>query len=550
MRNNQPVTGREIEVAEGQAIVSQTDLDGNITYVNAYLLDISGYSEEELLGAPQNILRHPDMPPEAFADLWATIKRGTPWTGLVKNRSKNGDHYWVRANITPIRDAGRTVGYMSVRVRPERHEIERAAEAYQRIRSGEGERARLHEGRLITGGRLAHLLADIRNMSLRRRIWLCTSAVNTLQMAVCVAALSSGSQGLLSYAIFGATFIGLLINVFLWWGLGVGVLKPLEASLVAARSIAAGDLSCSFEEPRSNDEMGQLQRALQQMNVNLVATIRDVRTNVETMAVATRQIAAGNMDLSGRTESQAASLEETASSVEEFAATVKQNAENSQEADALAVSARQVATEGGEIMKGVIATMDDLNASSKKIVDIIGLIEGIAFQTNILALNAAVEAARAGEQGRGFAVVAGEVRNLAQRSAVAAKDIKHLIEASVSKVGTGMEQVSRAGTTMEQVVQAVQQVTTIMDQISRASSEQSIGVDQVNSAIAHMDQVTQQNAALVEQAAAASNSLAAEAVHLRQAVSLFKFGKEGKAAASRASSPRPAAQKNLPRLAA
>jgi len=550
MRNNQPVTGREVEVAESQAIVSQTDLDGNITYVNSYLIDISGYSEEELLGAPQNILRHPDMPPEAFADLWATIKGGTPWTGLVKNRCKNGDHYWVRANITPIRDAGRTVGYMSVRVRPERDEIERAAEGYQRIRSGQGERVRLHEGQVISGGRLAHLLADIRNMSLRGRIWLATSAVNTLQIAVCVAALMGGSLGVMSYAIFGATFIGLLINVFLWWGLGVGVLRPLEESLVAARSIAAGDLSCTFN-PRSHDEMGQLQRALQQMNVNLVATIRDVRTNVETMAVATRQIAAGNMDLSGRTESQAASLEETASSVEQFAATVKQNAENSQQADALAVSARQVATEGGEIMKGVIATMDDLNASSKKIVDIIGLIEGIAFQTNILALNAAVEAARAGEQGRGFAVVAGEVRNLAQRSAVAAKDIKHLIEASVSKVGTGMEQVSRAGTTMEQVVHAVQQVTTIMDEISRASSEQSIGVDQVNSAIAHMDQVTQQNAALVEEAAAASNSLAAEAVHLRQAVSLFKFDKaRGQAAASVVRSARPAIKNNVPRLAA
>ena len=551
MRNNQPVTGREVEVPEFQAIVSQTDLDGNITYVNSTLLEVSGFNEEELLGAPQNILRHPDMPPEAFADLWATIKGGNPWTGLVKNRCKNGDHYWVRANVTPIRDAGRTVGYMSVRVRPERHEIERAADVYQRIRSGNGSGIRLRQGHVIAGNWMNHLWADIINASLRTRIWLATSLVNTLQIIVCVASLMghSGENSIYSYGIFGATFVGLLINVMLWWVLRVRVLEPLESSLTAARSIAAGDLSCSFDT-HSHDEMGQLQRALQQMNVNLVATIRDVRTNVETMAVATRQIAAGNLDLSGRTESQAASLEETASSVEQFAATVKQNAENSQQADALAVSARQVATEGGVIMKDVIATMDDLNASSKRIVDIIGLIEGIAFQTNILALNAAVEAARAGEQGRGFAVVAGEVRHLAQRSATAAKDIKHLIEVSVSKVDAGMEQVSRAGVTMEHVVQAVQRVTNIMDEISRASSEQSIGVDQVNSAIAHMDQVTQQNAALVEEAAAASSSLAAEAAHLSQAVSLFKFDKSRGAAPSRARSARPAKSTNVPRLAA
>jgi aerotaxis receptor len=298
----------------------------------------------------------------------------------------------------------------------------------------------------------------------------------------------------------------------------------LNRALEGARAIAAGDLSGSFET-HATDEVGQLLRALQQMNSNLIATIRDVRVNVETMAVATRQIAAGNADLSGRTESQAASLEETASSIDEFSSTVKQNADNSAQANDLAVAASEVAVEGGQIVSEVIATMDEINASSKKIVDIIGLIEGIAFQTNILALNAAVEAARAGEQGRGFAVVAGEVRSLAQRSSVAAKDIKQLIDVSVGKVSVGMERAHRAGDTMEQVVGAVQQVTAIMREISIASREQSIGVDQVNQAIAHMDQVTQQNAALVEEAAAAAASLANEADGLKQAVSLFKFGR-------------------------
>jgi len=524
VRNNQPVSGQEIQVADDEAIVSKTDLSGNITYVNPYLIRLSGYSEEELLGAPQNILRHPDMPAEAFADLWASIKQGLPWTGLVKNRCKNGDHYWVRANVTPIGEAGAITGYMSVRVRAERGEIEAASAAYRSIRSGNATGLRVRHGEFVRSG-VAGLLSRLSHISLRMRIWLATSVVNVLQTAVCIATLvgHEGPISTTSYAIFAATFLGLLINVFLWYTLRVNVLQPLERSLKGARSIAAGDLSCRFDT-RSTDEMGQLQRALQQMNSNLIATIRDVRNSVETMAVATRQIAAGNQDLSGRTEAQAASLEETASSVEQFSATVKQNAESSQQANALAEAASCVAVQGGAIVSGVIATMDDINASSKRMVDIIALIEGIAFQTNILALNAAVEAARAGEQGRGFAVVAGEVRHLAQRSAAAAKDIKGLIEISADKVGNGMAQVQRAGATMQQVLSSVQQVSTLMHDIATASSEQSIGVDQVNAAIAHMDKVTQQNAALVEESAAGAASLAQEAVGLTQAISLFQFG--------------------------
>jgi len=549
MRNNQPVSNREVDVLDDQAIVSKTDMNGNIVYVNPYFTQISGFTEEELIGAPQNIVRHPDMPAEAFADLWESIKGGTPWTGIVKNRCKNGDHYWVRANITPIREHGKTIGYMSVRVKAERHQVAEAEEAYKAIRAGDGHGIRIKNGQLIRPG-LVRLLARLSHVSLGMRIWLATSVVNVLQLGVCVAALM-GNEGH-SYAIFGATFLGLLINIFLWYTLRVSMLAPLKQALEGARSIAAGDLTASFDT-HATDEVGQLLRALQQMNSNLIATIRDVRINVETMAVATRQIAAGNADLSGRTEAQAASLEETASSVEQFSATVKQNADNSAQANDLAVSASHVAVQGGEIVADVIATMDEINTSSRKIVDIIGLIEGIAFQTNILALNAAVEAARAGEQGRGFAVVAGEVRNLAQRSATAAKDIKNLIDVSVGKVSAGMVQVDRAGATMKQVVSSVQQVTAIMREISVASHEQSIGVDQVNSAIAHMDQVTQQNAALVEEAAAATASLAVEAGGLTQAVSLFKFGRApSRARASNGSGKagRPATKTEPRRLAA
>jgi len=546
MRKNLPVTNQEVDLDPDQAIVSKTDLDGNIVYVNPYFIQVSGFTEAELIGAPQNIVRHPDMPPQAFADLWASIRAGMPWTGIVKNRCKNGDFYWVRANVTPIMEAGRTVGYMSVRVRAERRHIDNASAAYAALAAGDTN-IQIRNGQVIRRG-LPHLLARLSHVSLAMRIWLSTSIVNTLLLGVCVASLfGDGTTGALRYGIFGATFLGLLINVFLWYTLRTGMLQPLARAIDGARRIAAGDLSGSFET-HSTDEAGQLLRALQQMNSNLIATIRDVRVNVETMAVATRQIAAGNADLSGRTEAQAASLEETASSIDQFSSTVKANADNSVQANTLAVAASDVAVQGGAIVSEVIATMDEINRSSRQIVDIIGLIEGIAFQTNILALNAAVEAARAGEQGRGFAVVAGEVRNLAQRSSAAAKDIKHLIEVSVSKVDTGMERAHRAGATMEQVVTSVQHVTSIMQEISIASREQSAGVDQVNKAIAHMDQVTQQNAALVEEAAAAAGSLAEEASGLTDAVSLFKFASA--ASTARAKAPRPAAANGIKRLAA
>jgi aerotaxis receptor len=504
MRQNLPVTNQEVELDEDQAIVSKTDLDGNIVYVNPYFEHISGFCAAELIGQPQNIMRHPDMPAQAFADLWQTIRAGIPWTGLVKNRCKNGDFYWVKANITPIKENGRTIGYMSVRTKADRAQIATAAEAYRKIASG-ARNIRIKNGQVVYLG-LSNLLARLGHVSLAMRIWLATSVVNVLQIAVCLAALfADGTSDLTRWGIFGATAFGFLINVFLWYTLRSGMLQPLGRALEGARLIAAGDLTGSFDTD-STDEVGQLLRALQQMNNNLIATIRDVRFNIDAMAVATKQIAAGNADLASRTESQAASLEKTASSIEEFSSTVKANAE-----------------QGGEIVSEVIATMDEINASSRRVVDIIGLIEGIAFQTNILALNAAVEAARAGEQGRGFAVVAGEVRNLAQRSSAAAKDIKQLIEISVGKVSTGMERAQRAGATMDQVVNSVKQVTTIMHEISTASREQSIGVDQVNQAVNHMDQVTQQNAALVEEAAAAAISLADEAGHLRDAFSLFKF---------------------------
>ena len=274
-----------------------------------------------------------------------------------------------------------------------------------------------------------------------------------------------------------------------------------------AESVAEGDLTARSSMVVGDDEAGLLLKALRRMQDSLAKTVTQIRMGTDTIATASSEIASGNLDLSSRTEEQASSLEETASSMEELTSTVKQNADNSRQANQLAVAASAVAVKGGAVVSEVVNTMGSINDSAKKIVDIIGVIDGIAFQTNILALNAAVEAARAGEQGRGFAVVATEVRNLAQRSAAAAKEIKALIGDSVEKVDAGSKLVAEAGTTMDEIVDGVKRVADIMAEITAASQEQSDGIEQVNQAIGQMDQVTQQNAALVEEAAAAAESL-------------------------------------------
>jgi methyl-accepting chemotaxis protein len=303
------------------------------------------------------------------------------------------------------------------------------------------------------------------------------------------------------------------------------IVRPLQGAVAVAQKVAGGELT-SQVTVEGQDETSELLQALKDMNDSLVRTVTDVRTSTETITVASQEIASGNADLSSRTESQASSLEETASSMEELTSTVKQNADNARQANQLAVSASSVAVKGGSVVSQVVETMGSIKASSSKIVDIIGVIDGIAFQTNILALNAAVEAARAGEQGRGFAVVASEVRNLAQRSAGAAKEIKELIGDSVDKVDAGSRLVDEAGQTMELIVTSIKQVADIMGEITAATQEQSNGIEEVNQAITQMDEMTQQNAALVEEAAAAAESMQEQAQNLAHAVSIFKLSSD------------------------
>jgi methyl-accepting chemotaxis protein len=330
----------------------------------------------------------------------------------------------------------------------------------------------------------------------------------------------------------GGSIVAIVVAIALGIAITRSVVRPINTAVDAANTVAGGDLRWTAHID-GRDEAAALLQALQRMAGNLAEVVGSVRTGSDSIATASSQIASGNADLSQRTEEQASNLQQTAASMEQLTGTVKNNADAAEQASQLAMNASQVAVQGGEVVERVVSTMQEISASSTKIADIIGVIDGIAFQTNILALNAAVEAARAGEQGRGFAVVAAEVRSLAQRSATAAKEIKSLIAESVEKVSAGSDLVSEAGRTMGDVVDQVKRVTDLINEISTATREQTKGIEQVGSAVGQLDQVTQQNAALVEQSAAASDSLKQQATQLVDAVSRFRLDREAEPLAAR-----------------
>ena len=720
MRINMPVTNIEREMQDGEFLVSKTTPKGVITYVNQPFIAMSGYTEAELIGQAHNLIRHPDVPPEAFEDFWVTLKQERPWSGLIKNRNKDGGFYWVFANATPIKEQGRVIGHMSVRSKPSREQIQAADTLYRDMREGRA-KVRIVNGEIIRAGVLGTIRHKMQQLRLKTQIVL---LVTLPSIAVTASLWLTGQQ---SWLVYGSVIAGAVVSVAIGVMLCRNISRPVDMMIGHLGKMAQGDYTSQINVMR-HDEIGGLTEALKSMQIRagvdftetkrmnvenlrirnaldiassaimiadtmgmiiflnqkvreilagekdetamrqalknrlasldqpqemdnvkvngrvyslkltpvmnadgtragatiewldrtqeltvekevveivqaavagdfskrlpladkegffrqlaeginrlmettaqglndlagmldalakgdltqtitrqyqgmfgqlkedanqtvtqLTDIIGQIKEAAELIGTGSKEIADGNVDLSQRTEEQAANLEETAASMEQLTSTVKQNADNARQANQLASSASEVAVKGGEVVSQVVDTMSAINESSKKVVDIISVIDGIAFQTNILALNAAVEAARAGEQGRGFAVVATEVRTLAQRSAAAAKEIKELIGNSVHKVEDGTQLVDEAGKTMQEVVLSVKRVTDIMGEISAASQEQSLGIEQVNQAVTQMDEITQQNAALVEQAAAASESMREQAEQMIRAVATFRLAQE------------------------
>jgi len=669
MRNNQPVTQREVELKEDDFLISRTDTKGRITYANPAFIKISGFSQEELLGSPHNLVRHPDMPVEAFANMWETLKAGESWAGLVKNRRKDGDHYWVHASVTPIIEDGELVGYASLRVKAEREAIEEAERSYALIREGRGKHLTLDRGRLRRRGVVSRLRQiNLRSMRSRLTTMIVVSVlllvassglglfslnvagerlneinqdgledvarlqrieqlmtqgrdrldgpvsnpmsadVASLKVAVgelvtklegawgdfvgdsanlsateqtfadgldvyiddglnaAIAALDSGDfykayvafnevlrpkgdelsttindlvaekqanaasiaelaeadQQQMVFILGALLAVGLLLLGLLGMLTIRALVKPLLESMQFTQQIAAGNLAANMPAHR-DDEAGRLIVALNTMRKSLGTIINDVNGSVTVVGPAARDIAQGNEDLSSRTEQQAASLQQTASSMEEMTATVRQNADNARQASTLAVENATQVGNAGELMNQVVETMERITASSRKMTEIIDVIDSIAFQTNILALNASVEAARAGEHGRGFAVVAEEVRSLAGRSSSASKEIRGLISGSAKEIDSGAGLVKSAEEAIGEVVSAATRVNDIMSEITAASEEQSSGITQINQAIAQMDEVTQQNATRVQSSARAASQLEHQTLILSTAIAAFRL---------------------------
>ena len=490
MRINEPVTQRDMGMGNDTEIISTTNLKGLLTTANDDFIRMSGFTWEELDGKNHNIIRHPDMPPEAYANLWETLKAGKPWMGIVKNRHKCGDHYWVDAFASAQYEDGKVIGYQSVRVKPNQEWVDRAEALYARIMSKKSD----SDKRRST---LSKVSLTRFPMSFTTKVGLSVSSL----FIVLFAALAAAGQ---------IAWIPALIGAITGAGLSYATVYMLLSGLrkMAAKSEkVANDPLTRYIYTGRTDEIGQIEYALIFMNAKLRTAVGRVKESSFVLDQAATEIATGNMDLSARTESQASSLEETASSMEEMTSTVQQNADNARLANQLVSETQQKAEKSGAVVSSTMKAMTEINESSKEIADIINVIDSIAFQTNLLALNAAVEAARAGEQGRGFAVVANEVRNLAGRSADSAKQIKVLINDSVAKVESGSRLVNESGEALRMITESVKKVSEIVAEISESCQEQANGIEQINQAVAQIDETTQQNAALVEESAAASEAM-------------------------------------------
>ena len=520
MTENLATAGEDYHLSERDVTISRTDTTGRIVYVNEAFVKSSGYTREELTGQSHNIVRHPDMPQEVFRDLWATIECDRPWTGLLKNRRKNGQPYWVVANVTPVFEHGRKVGYMAVRTRPTDAQIDEAENLYEVLRRPYGRNVRLAGGEVVRTG-IRGAIHRVLRLPVALRLWGVMALLIVLFALQTIAAAHPFVAGMSAFALSAVLGgIGIVMAAVTGLYLMHEVLRPLKALNDSALDVLCGHIQALF--PESGDAQARgLARMLNQMNAKLVGILIDAKVSIDVIERATQEFANGTADLANRTDEQASAIEQTTASLAEITGTAERNAIGAERANATGHETAESAETAAREVQKTVEVMAQVRDHSSKIAEITTLIDGIAFQTNIIALNASVEAARAGQYGRGFAVVATEVRNLAQRAAGAAREIKDLIERSLDTVTTATQTASRAGETMSTVEQFVTRLTETLDEIVLASRGQSAQIAQINDAVGQVSEITQRNAALVEQSAAASVGLRQQTQSLESAVSVF-----------------------------